>query len=104
MPLRPCPDCKTDVSTNASACPKCGHRFVPVKALLVAVGICGIGIIVCGAMMLESMSRLGIPIFGPVEKNEFTEVFDMRTIAYPAIALGIVVVIGCCVAWWRHKR
>jgi RNA polymerase subunit RPABC4/transcription elongation factor Spt4 len=27
MPLRKCPTCQGDVSTEATACPKCGHRF-----------------------------------------------------------------------------
>ena len=75
-----------------------------MKALLGVVGICGIGISVCGAMMLENISQLGVPVFGPLEKNSFNAVFaDLRIFAYAAIAFGILLAIGCCVAWWRRK-
>lgn len=29
MSLAPCPECGEEVSTNATACPKCGYRVVP---------------------------------------------------------------------------
>ena len=33
MPLRPCPECNTEVSDQARACPKCGHPLkTPDKA------------------------------------------------------------------------
>ena len=32
MALMPCPECGTEVSTEAAACPKCGyHRTVPLS-------------------------------------------------------------------------
>lgn len=31
MPLIPCPDCGTEVSDQAKACPKCGRPATPVR-------------------------------------------------------------------------
>ena len=29
MPMTTCPTCQAEVSTEAAACPKCGHAFRP---------------------------------------------------------------------------
>lgn len=37
MPLIPCPDCKTEVSDKAPACPKCGSPIAPTKVTIAHV-------------------------------------------------------------------
>ena len=60
---------------------------------------------VCGGILLQSISKLGVPSFGAVKRNEATEMFiDLRTFAYWVIAFGVLLTIGACVAWWRRKR
>ena len=69
------------------------------------LGVCGILISVSGAMLLPSLSNLGVPPFGEVKRNEFTDIFiDLRTFAYAVIAFGIILTVGACIAWWRRKR
>jgi predicted amidophosphoribosyltransferase len=42
MPMMKCPTCQGDVSTEADACPKCGHRFprsVSSHSPIVIIGV-----------------------------------------------------------------
>lgn len=53
MALKPCPDCRTMVGSNAKACPKCGRKLQVSGFLL--IGWLIVGIVALGAVM--SMMR-----------------------------------------------
>ena len=50
MALMPCPECGTEISTEAAACPKCGYRRAPAASDLDAPR--WLRVMSAGAMML----------------------------------------------------
>ncbi len=106
MPLRPCPDCKTDVSTNASACPKCGHRFVPVALLAAILGIGGVVFTTLGILMFRPLHEMGVTPFGHLAQDDemLRALVNVRRLAYAAVICGVGMTIGACIAWRRRKR
>jgi RNA polymerase subunit RPABC4/transcription elongation factor Spt4 len=55
MALTPCPDCKTQVSTESEKCPKCGR---PIKPKQTATGILA-AIVIGGVVGFLGLKLLG---------------------------------------------
>ena len=52
MPLTKCPSCRSDVSTEADACPKCGHRFKYAGAVNLKDPVHVSGLIICAIIII----------------------------------------------------
>ena len=71
MPLVSCPDCNTQVSDKAPACPKCGHPFAAQtvqatgkkwKALQLVGGlVLGVGLLTTCAFLMVGSAGAGQP-------------------------------------------
>lgn len=50
--LTKCPSCRTDVSTEAAACPKCGHQFRYAGGINLKDPVHVIGLIICALIVI----------------------------------------------------
>ena len=50
--LTKCPSCRSDVSTEAAACPKCGHQFKYAGGINLKDPIHVIGLIICAVIII----------------------------------------------------
>ena len=97
MGIVTCPSCKNPISSQATACPGCGHPFKPIvieatakkwkKMQLIGV-IVGIG---------------GLVLFGIFAGllQDFYMLFFVLAIISFVIGFGVALV-GCIGAWWQH--
>ncbi len=89
MPLVACPDCKTEVSDRAAACPKCAAPIAAPRAVTIeATGKRWKGLYLwAGAAALAAILT--------------TNVSTILAIVFVLIALGLVVTARTG-AWWHH--
>jgi uncharacterized paraquat-inducible protein A len=55
MAMTSCPSCQAEISTEAAACPKCGHQFKSAGGINLRDPVHQIGVIVAGVLLLGAI-------------------------------------------------
>lgn len=64
-----CPDCRSEVSRHADACPKCGRRIKPTKSIFEVVFIVMISVIALSVIIGFILMILGDVLTGNIKSR-----------------------------------
>ncbi len=101
MPLIPCPDCGTEVSDKAEACPKCARPLGGTTLIEQTAKIWKMIQIVGAGIMLIGICCILFACSGGVGRLESS--VTLITVGISTIVVGLsVLTVAKIEAWWHH--